>query len=122
MDLASSRRALLADATDLGLGGAVSLSGLSAAPAAASPLLWQRPDGCGAPRVCGLHLQFGSDASREVVVSWHITASVDNTRVMCGRRTGPRARPRAGRPALIHRRRGVGHGSVHPPDAPPEAR
>ncbi|MGH3842571.1 MAG: hypothetical protein ACRDS0_14155 [Pseudonocardiaceae bacterium] len=41
-----------------------------------SPVLWQRPDQVGAPRVAGLHLQFGADASNEVVVSWHTTASV----------------------------------------------
>ncbi|MFI2609292.1 purple acid phosphatase family protein [Kitasatospora sp. NPDC018619] len=79
-----SRRGLLAGATGVGLGGAVSLSGLPAAPAAASPVLWQRPDRSGAPRVAGLHLQFGSDASREVVVSWHTTRSVGNPRVVYG--------------------------------------
>ncbi|MEU6239303.1 metallophosphoesterase family protein, partial [Kitasatospora sp. NPDC047058] len=38
----------------------------------------------GAPRVAGLHLQFGSDASREATVSWHTTTSVANPRVMYG--------------------------------------
>ncbi|MFJ9459013.1 purple acid phosphatase family protein [Kitasatospora sp. NPDC101447] len=90
-----SRRGLLAGASGLGLGGAVSLSGLAATPAAAapaasadSPLLWQRPGRSGAPRVAGLHLQFGSDASREVVVSWHTTRSVANPRVMYGTSNG----------------------------------
>ncbi|MFD8755886.1 purple acid phosphatase family protein [Kitasatospora sp. NPDC059577] len=88
-----SRRGLLAGASGLGLGGAVSLSGLAAAPAAAadpaaSPLLWQRPGRSGAPRVGGLHLQFGPDASREVVVSWHTTRSVANPRVMYGTSNG----------------------------------
>ncbi|MGH3767146.1 MAG: purple acid phosphatase family protein [Pseudonocardiaceae bacterium] len=49
-----------------------------------SPVLWQRPDQVGAPRVAGLHLQFGADASNEVVVSWHTTASVSKPRVQLG--------------------------------------
>ncbi|WP_030243750.1 purple acid phosphatase family protein [Streptomyces sp. NRRL S-350] len=86
-----SRRGLLAGASGLGLGSAVSLSGLADTPAAAappSPLLWQRPGRSGAPRVAGLHLQFGSDASREVVVSWHTTRSVANPRVVYGTSNG----------------------------------
>ncbi|MFE5709574.1 purple acid phosphatase family protein [Streptomyces sp. NPDC056501] len=79
-----SRRGALAGATLLGLGGAVSLSGIAATPAAASPLLLQRPERSGAPRVAGLHLQFGSDASSEVVISWHTTTSVANPRVIYG--------------------------------------
>jgi hypothetical protein len=35
--------------------------------------------------VTGLHLQFGADASSEVVVSWLTTASVTKPRVMFGR-------------------------------------
>ncbi len=35
----------------------------------------------GAPRVAGLHLQFGSDASSEVVVSWHTPTPVGNPRI-----------------------------------------
>ncbi|MFD8702324.1 fibronectin type III domain-containing protein [Kitasatospora sp. NPDC059648] len=79
-----SRCGLLAGATGLSLGGAVYLSGVAATPAAASPLLWERPGWAGAPRVGGLHLQFGSDASRQVVVSWHTTSSVSNPRVVYG--------------------------------------
>jgi hypothetical protein len=37
-----------------------------------------------APQVGGLHLQFGADASAEIVVSWHTTAAVSNPRVMLG--------------------------------------
>ncbi|MGF6880988.1 3',5'-cyclic AMP phosphodiesterase CpdA [Nocardia sp. GAS34] len=33
-------------------------------------------DKAGAPRVAGLHLQFGADAAREAVVSWHTVGSV----------------------------------------------
>ena len=35
----------------------------------------------------GLHLQFGRDASTEVVVSWHTTDPVSNPRVMAGTST-----------------------------------
>lgn len=48
------------------------------------PALWTRPDKTGAPRVGGLHVQFGSDASTEVVVSWHTTTAVANPRVLLG--------------------------------------
>ena len=39
-------------------------------------------------RVGGLHLQFGADASTEVVVSWHSTVAVGNPRVMWGTPSG----------------------------------
>ncbi|MCQ4082389.1 metallophosphoesterase family protein [Streptomyces sp. RB6PN25] len=77
-----SRRGLLAGATAVGLSGAVT------APAAASPVLWEHPGRLDAPRVAGLHLQFGADASREVVVSWHTTASVSRPRVLYGTASG----------------------------------
>lgn len=35
-------------------------------------------------RVAGLHLQFGSDASSEVVVSWHTSTPVARPRVAFG--------------------------------------
>ncbi len=38
----------------------------------------------GAPGVAGLHLQFGADASTEVVVSWHTPAPVHKPRVVFG--------------------------------------
>src|SRR5258708_40186435 len=69
-NLELSRRKLLAAA---GIGGAAvaaaSLAGsrdAKAAPASARP----SPDPA-APPVAGLHLQFGADASSEMVVSWH---------------------------------------------------
>jgi hypothetical protein len=34
--------------------------------------------------VSGLHLQYGADASTEVVVSWHTRSGVRNPRVMFG--------------------------------------
>ena len=48
------------------------------------PTLWTRPDQSGSQPVGGLHLQFGKDASTEVVVSWHTTDPVRNPRVMVG--------------------------------------
>src|ERR1700731_5242847 len=62
-----------------GVGGAVLLQ--SRCPA---PQPWSRADRSDAPRVGGLHLQFGSDASSEVVVSWSTDAPVNNPRVMLG--------------------------------------
>jgi hypothetical protein len=38
--------------------------------------------------VAGLHLQFGADASTEIVVSWHTAAPVDDPRVVYGTLTG----------------------------------
>src|SRR5215813_8623632 len=38
----------------------------------------------GAPGVAGLHLQFGGDASTEVVVSWHTPTPVTKPRVEFG--------------------------------------
>ena len=72
-----------------GLGGAVLLAAQAGwAPAAAaapeSATLWARPGIAGAPRVAGLHTQFGADASSETVVSWHTTASVGRPRVVLG--------------------------------------
>ena len=45
---------------------------------------WPRPGAAGAPRVGGVHLQFGSDASSEVTVSWHTTEAVRRPRVLLG--------------------------------------
>jgi hypothetical protein len=41
-----------------------------------------------APPVGGLHLQFGADASQDLVVSWHTDAPVSNPRVMWGTPAG----------------------------------
>jgi Purple acid Phosphatase, N-terminal domain/Calcineurin-like phosphoesterase len=84
-----SRRTLLttgAATTVVGAGlgaGAVALFGSSGR----GPSLWTRPDRSGAQPVGGLHLQFGRDASAEVVVSWHTTDPVSNPRVMAGTST-----------------------------------
>ena len=83
-----SRRKLLAAA---GIGSAAVLaqnifgpvligtSGAAAAPA--SSLVPTSP-------VAGLHLQFGADASSEVVVSWHTLQPVRGARVLLGRLDG----------------------------------
>jgi Calcineurin-like phosphoesterase/Purple acid Phosphatase, N-terminal domain len=83
-NLELSRRKLL---TAAGVGGgaavAVSLIGTGAARAATTS-----PDSVTAPPVTGLHLQFGSDASSEVVVSWHTLQPVRSPRVMLGHPDG----------------------------------
>src|ERR1700756_591970 len=40
------------------------------------------------PPVAGLHLQFGADASSEMVVSWHTLQPVKNPRVVLGHLDG----------------------------------
>jgi phosphodiesterase/alkaline phosphatase D-like protein len=86
-NLELSRRKLLAAA---GVGGgaavAASLVGTGAAQAAAAAI--RSPDPAATPPVAGLHLQFGADASSEMVVSWHTLQPVRNPRVMLGRLDG----------------------------------
>jgi 3',5'-cyclic AMP phosphodiesterase CpdA len=81
-----SRRRLLttsAATTVIGAGlGAAAVASLGSP--GAGPSLWTQPTRSGAQPVGGLHLQFGRDASTEVVVSWHTTARVSNPRVMVG--------------------------------------
>ncbi|MEU9016536.1 metallophosphoesterase family protein [Actinomadura sp. NPDC048394] len=81
-----SRRGVLTAA-----GAGATLLALDTAPARAaapSPLLLRTPDRTGAPSVSGLHLQFGSDASSEMTVSWQTPMPVRNPRVMVGTLTG----------------------------------
>jgi hypothetical protein len=78
-----SRRRLLAAA---GLGGGAALAGAFAAAtaeAAAAP-----SDPAATPPVAGLHLQFGADASTQMVVSWHTLQPIRRPRVMLGRLNG----------------------------------
>jgi len=78
-----SRRKLLAAAGVYGLA-ATAASVLpvgSAQAASASPTT---PDPIATPPVAGLHLQFGADASSEVVVSWHTLQPAHNPHVMVG--------------------------------------
>jgi hypothetical protein len=87
-NLEISRRKLLA-AAGIGSGVAVtaSLVGTSSAQAAA-PGAPRTSDPVNTPPVAGLHLQFGSDASSEVVVSWHTLQPVHRPRVALGRLDG----------------------------------
>ncbi len=84
-DLEISRRTLLAAA---GIGGlaAASLSDRSAARV--ENILNSTIDPAAMPPVAGLHLQFGADASTEVVVSWHALQPVHNPRVILGQMDG----------------------------------
>src|SRR5262249_52448851 len=77
-----SRRAVLG-AAGAGAAGAALFPG--AAHADPGVTLWRKPGGSGAPDVHGVHLQFGADASREVVVSWSTPQSVARPRVLFGR-------------------------------------
>jgi hypothetical protein len=74
-------------------------AGVAGAAVAAAPLIGtgvaqtppssrRSPDPVAAPPVAGLHLQFGADASSEMVVSWHTLQSVRNARVALGRLNG----------------------------------
>jgi hypothetical protein len=80
-DFEVSRRRLLAAA---GLGGAA-LAAFPAAPAAASVA---GPSDPTAPPVAGMHLQFGSDASSQMAVSWHTLQPAQRPRVLLGRLDG----------------------------------
>jgi hypothetical protein len=87
IDFELSRRKLLAAA---GIGGvavaAASLIGTECAEA--TPLSSQSFDPVATPPVTGLHLQFGADASSEVVASWHTLQRVHNPRVVLGQLDG----------------------------------
>ncbi|MGE5157305.1 MAG: fibronectin type III domain-containing protein, partial [Gemmatimonas sp.] len=88
IDLDLSRRKLLAAAA---AGGAAYLaeSLLGNGDARAAPLLHETPpDPMATPPVAGLHLQFGADASSEMVVSWHTLQPVKNPRVVLGHLDG----------------------------------
>jgi 3',5'-cyclic AMP phosphodiesterase CpdA len=79
-----SRRRLLAAAGIAG-GAAVAASLVDARAAGAAQ---GSARSAGTPPVAGLHLQFGSDASSEVVVSWHTLQPVLRPRVTFGRLDG----------------------------------
>ena len=87
-----SRRGLLSAAAITGAG-IVTAPLLAAAPAEAAPapvsaLGGPAGDPVSTPRVNGLHLQFGADASRQVVVSWHALQPVTKARVLLGSSDG----------------------------------
>ena len=82
-NLELSRRKLLAAAGIGAAAMAASLVGTGRAEAdVPSPMA---PDPVATPPVAGLHLQFGADASSEMVVSWHALQPVRNPRVVLGR-------------------------------------
>jgi hypothetical protein len=82
----SSRRRLLAAA---GIGGASMAAPLMAAEVADTARRHVRAsDPAATPPVAGLHLQFGADASTQVVVSWHTLQPVGHPRVIVGRLDG----------------------------------
>ncbi|HWE98609.1 MAG TPA: fibronectin type III domain-containing protein, partial [Caulobacteraceae bacterium] len=79
----SRRRLLLA--AGFGAGAAAMTAG-AGGEAAAAP---QAPaDRVTSPPIAGLHLQFGADASSQLVVSWHTLQSVAHARVAVGRMDG----------------------------------
>jgi 3',5'-cyclic AMP phosphodiesterase CpdA len=81
-----SRRKLLAAA---GIGGAsVTASLFATGSVHAAPASSRVVDPVTTPPVAGLHLQFGADASSQVVVSWHTLQPVRNARVILGRPDG----------------------------------
>jgi hypothetical protein len=83
-----SRRKLLAAA---GIGGAAAVASSlvgSSEDAYAAVTLRLSSNPMATPPVAGLHLQFGADASSEMVVSWHTLQPVRNPRVLLGRLDG----------------------------------
>ena len=80
-DLAVSRRALLLAAGVAGAATSLTTAGRAGAAQPAAPVN-------GAPVVAGLHLQFGADASSEMVVSWHTLQAVQGARVLLGHPDG----------------------------------
>ena len=78
-----SRRKLLA-AAGIGSGALLAPYVIATGRAAAASDTPGAPGPGPAPRVAGLHLQFGADASSEIVVSWHTLQPVRRPRVLLG--------------------------------------
>ena len=99
-NLELSRRKLLA-AAGIGGGAVMAASLIGTGEAQAAPTARPSPDPVATPPVAGLHLQFGADASSEMVVSWHTLQPVRNPRVVLGRLDGKLEQTRRGqaRPA-----------------------
>jgi hypothetical protein len=83
INLELSRRKLLAAAGIVG-GAAVAASLCGSGTALAAPATPSSAVPPTTPPVAGLHLQFGTDAASEMVVSWHTLQPVGNPRVMLG--------------------------------------
>jgi len=83
LNLEISRRRLIAAA---GIGGAIATATLLVGPAAgeAPSLSYGSAHSVATPPIGGLHLQFGADASSEIVVSWHTLEPVRNPHVVVG--------------------------------------
>jgi hypothetical protein len=81
-----SRRRLLA-AAGVGTGALLAASVTAPRDGEAAPAP-QSSEEEAAPPVAGLHLQFGADASSEMVVSWHTLQGVRHPRVMLGHLDG----------------------------------
>ena len=88
MPVDAIRRRLLAAAGITGASVATSLLGAGPAHAASSSSSGPMANRAGTPSVAGLHLQFGADASAQVVVSWHTLEPVSDPRVVLGRPDG----------------------------------
>lgn len=78
-----SRRKLLA-AAGVGSGTLLAPHMIGTTGAVAEPDLGGTSDPVPTPPVAGLHLQFGADASSEIVVSWHTLQPVRRARVLLG--------------------------------------
>jgi hypothetical protein len=90
-----NRRRFLAAAGVAGAGfaavsvlGAPSAAAATAVPAGVTAPVLTVGNPLTTPRVAGLHLQFGADASAQVVVSWHTLQPVARPRVLLGTPSG----------------------------------
>src|SRR5205823_7221773 len=86
-NLELSRRKLLA-AAGIGGGAVMEASLIGTGASQIPPTTRRSPDPVLTPPVAGLHLQYGADASSEMVVSWHTLQSVRSPRVVLGRLDG----------------------------------
>jgi cytochrome c1 len=100
-NLEISRRKLFAAAgvAAAGVGAVAAASFVATEGAQAASASAVSPDPVATPPVAGLHLQFGSDASSEVTVSWHTLRPVRNPRVVLGRLDGKFERTVEAKPA-----------------------
>src|SRR5579871_708087 len=61
---------------------------IATAEGEAAPAARETFDPLATPPVAGLHLQFGADASAQMVISWHALQPVRSPRVLLGRLDG----------------------------------